>query len=175
MIVATALAFLYSLPPIQLKKYFITKTIVSAVGSLLTSLLGATAAGYYPEILIPLLILSFLSAWTLSTLADVHDMEGDFKAGRRTIPIVMGFHHTLFLIYFFIILSTLIAVGGIILFAQANIIGISIAVAAGGYMLYRTIRISYDPSLKTYMKNPVNDLVQVLLQLSLLISILIRS
>ncbi|WP_459809433.1 UbiA family prenyltransferase [Halopiger thermotolerans] len=98
--VAVALSYLclgvaYSTPPFRFKKRFVLKNVVVALfsGSLLlvmtSSLTGTVAA-------IDLVMVAFfgISALTTSIIGDFRDVDGDRKAGVRTVPVVLGGRRT---------------------------------------------------------------------------------
>lgn len=88
-----AVAWMYSAPPLRLKRLPIVASLASAIASLLVLLLGYFfAAGNNPTAKIPTNILVFLAiAYTIALpLKDFKDIEGDKKDGVWTIPVLLG-------------------------------------------------------------------------------------
>ena len=117
-----AIGVAYSHPKSNLKDKFPLKTIVTAAGAALLSLLGGTAAsgvgaigavsGIYANDIITTIIVStattifslpifyaalffFAFFFILGPLGDIADLKGDRSVGRRTFPIVIGIRSTL--------------------------------------------------------------------------------
>jgi 4-hydroxybenzoate polyprenyltransferase len=107
-----ALGFAYSHPRLNLKDKFPLKTVVTAAGAALLSLLGGTAgfmtatttgssyngssflSSYYlPVGYAALCFFSFF--FILGPLGDICDLKGDRAVGRRTFPIVLGIRSTI--------------------------------------------------------------------------------
>jgi geranylgeranylglycerol-phosphate geranylgeranyltransferase len=105
----TLLGILYSHPKFNLKNKFPLKTVVTAIGGGLLSLLGGVTVlveessfsldQYYSHTsILSLLYLAFsftIFYFIQSTMADIGDIKGDRAAGRRTFPIVLGMSRTL--------------------------------------------------------------------------------
>ncbi|MFB6088627.1 MAG: UbiA family prenyltransferase, partial [Candidatus Aenigmatarchaeota archaeon] len=84
-------AFLYSVPPLRLKRIpFFSKLFIS-LGSLLLVMLGFTfVAGTvhgFPNIILAILLIGFTAAMNF---IDIKDYEGDKKAGIKTVPVLLG-------------------------------------------------------------------------------------
>lgn len=117
-----AIGVAYSHPKSNLKDKFPLKTLVTAAGAALLSLLGGTAAsgvgaigavsGIYANDIITTIIVStattifslpifyaalffFAFFFILGPLGDIADLKGDRSVGRRTFPIVIGIRSTL--------------------------------------------------------------------------------
>src|SRR5919202_1428562 len=105
-----ALGVAYSHPKLNLKDKFPLKTLVTAAGAGLLSLLGGVAAitatthgGYDNNIfvlssLLPIVYASlffFAFFFILGPLGDIGDLKGDRAVGRRTFPIVLGIRSTI--------------------------------------------------------------------------------
>jgi geranylgeranylglycerol-phosphate geranylgeranyltransferase len=105
-----ALGVAYSHPKLNLKDKFPLKTLVTAAGAGLLSLLGGVAAitatthgGYDNNIfvfssLLPIIYASlffFAFFFILGPLGDIGDLKGDRAVGRRTFPIVLGIRSTI--------------------------------------------------------------------------------
>src|ERR687890_983928 len=94
-IVFTALAIFYSHPKFKLKDKFALKTVITAAGAGLLSLLGGMAM---LNLSLPILYSAFaffIFYFILSPLGDIADIKGDRSVGRRTFPIVLGIKLTL--------------------------------------------------------------------------------
>ncbi|HJT49463.1 MAG TPA: UbiA family prenyltransferase [Nitrososphaeraceae archaeon] len=97
----------YSHPKLNLKDKFPLKTLVTAAGAGLLSLLGGVAAithaSHYTDIFIfsslpPIIYASlffFAFFFILGPLGDIGDLKGDRAVGRRTFPIVLGIRSTI--------------------------------------------------------------------------------
>jgi len=93
------LAIVYSHPKIQLKNMFLVKTIVTAAGGFIGSLMGALAVQNISYVGILASTIFFLMYFINGPLGDVGDIAGDKKGGRRTIPIVLGIKKTFGIIF----------------------------------------------------------------------------
>lgn len=103
------LGILYSHPKFNLKNKFPLKTVVTAIGGGLLSLLGGVTVlveessfpldhYYFHTSILSLFYLAFsftIFYFIQSTMADIGDIKGDRAAGRRTFPIVLGMGGTL--------------------------------------------------------------------------------
>ena len=95
----TVLGIVYSHPRFKLKDKFLLKTVVTAAGAALLSLLGGAAVA---DLSLPILYTSlsfFIFYFILSPLGDIGDIKGDRAAGRRTFPIVIGMKATLLIMF----------------------------------------------------------------------------
>jgi geranylgeranylglycerol-phosphate geranylgeranyltransferase len=106
-----ALGVAYSHPKLNLKDKFPLKTVITAAGAGLLSLLGGTAAAplittngnYYDNNTCSLLSLPTIYAalfffaffFILGPLGDIGDLKGDRAVHRRTFPIVIGIRSTM--------------------------------------------------------------------------------
>jgi geranylgeranylglycerol-phosphate geranylgeranyltransferase len=102
-----ALGIAYSHPKLNLKDKFPLKTVVTAAGAGLLSLLGGIAAltttidsdynnnfsSFLPIIYAALFFFAFF--FILGPLGDIGDLKGDRLVGRRTFPIVLGIRSTI--------------------------------------------------------------------------------
>jgi geranylgeranylglycerol-phosphate geranylgeranyltransferase len=105
-----ALGIAYSHPSLNLKDRFPLKTVVTATGAGLLSLLGGTAAlttinsnyddnntfsalSLLPVVYAALFFFTFF--FILGPLGDIGDLKGDRIVGRRTFPIVLGIRSTI--------------------------------------------------------------------------------
>ena len=95
----TILGIVYSHPKFQLKDKFPLKTVVTAGGAALLSLLGGASV---PNTSVPILYTSlsfFIFYFILSPLGDIGDIKGDRAVGRRTFPVVIGMKATLLIMF----------------------------------------------------------------------------
>jgi geranylgeranylglycerol-phosphate geranylgeranyltransferase len=95
----TILGIVYSHPQFKLKDKFPLKTVVTATGAALLSLLGGAAVA---NTSLPILYTSlsfFIFYFILSPLGDIGDIKGDRAVGRRTFPIVIGMKATLLIMF----------------------------------------------------------------------------
>ena len=84
-------SWIYSSPPLHLKKVFIVNTALIAFSTLLAMLLGFAAASGAILLFPPGLALTILIVLTLSfNTKDVNDYKGDKKYGVKTIVTVFG-------------------------------------------------------------------------------------
>src|SRR5919202_561653 len=105
-----SLGIAYSHPKLNLKHKFPLKTLVTAAGAGLLSLLGgvasittATDASYdnntfFFSSLLPIIyaaLFFFAFFFILGPLGDIGDLKGDRAVGRRTFPIVLGIRSTI--------------------------------------------------------------------------------
>ncbi len=87
------ISFLYSSPPVRLKRVPVVSTLLLGLMSYLAALVGFSAlAGEHAMALFPstvgwLLVLSFAAAFTVK---DLKDIEGDRATGTVTIPVLFG-------------------------------------------------------------------------------------
>jgi len=93
------LGIVYSHPRIQLKKLFVVKTIVTAAGGFIASLMGSLAVGNVTYAGLSASLVFFLMYFINGPLGDIGDISGDRKGGRRTIPIVLGVKKTFGVIF----------------------------------------------------------------------------
>jgi len=97
-IIFTALAIFYSHPKFKLKDKFALKTVITAAGAGLLSLVGGIAM---LNVSLPILYSAFaffIFYFILSPLGDIADIKGDRAVGRRTFPIVLGMKPTLMIV-----------------------------------------------------------------------------
>lgn len=84
------LGIAYSHPKINLKDKFPLKTVITAVGAGLSSLLGGIAVSNTSLPVIYAALMFFAFFFILGPLGDIADLKGDRAVGRRTFPIVAG-------------------------------------------------------------------------------------
>jgi geranylgeranylglycerol-phosphate geranylgeranyltransferase len=101
------LGIAYSHPKLNLKHKFPLKTVVTAAGAGLLSLLGGVATTthasydnntFFFSSLLPIIYAAFFFFaffFILGPLGDIGDLKGDRAVGRRTFPIVLGIRSTI--------------------------------------------------------------------------------
>lgn len=104
-LVFIGLSIAYSHPVTSLKDKFMAKTIVTASGASLASMIGIFSYAVSLEtfvvsdVLLSLPLLSFLFYFVLGPLGDISDFEGDKHANKVTIPIKIGVANTFYLMF----------------------------------------------------------------------------
>jgi len=93
-----ALGIIYSHPKTHCKDKFPLKTLITASGAALASIIGGFAVENLSAPVIFASILFFLYFFILGPLGDIDDIKGDKSARRRTFPLVIGIKSTLALI-----------------------------------------------------------------------------
>ncbi|MEO9277850.1 MAG: UbiA family prenyltransferase [Nitrososphaera sp.] len=93
------IAITYSHPKTHLKDRFVVKTVATAAGGAIASLMGYTASDSisYAGLIPP--FIAFMFWFTLGPLGDISDIRGDRENGRKTFPIVLGICSTFRLMY----------------------------------------------------------------------------
>jgi len=100
--------FLYSAPPLRIKRIpFFSKLLIS-LNSLILIILGffiitGSIINFPWEITIVFLI----GATAVANFIDIKDYEGDKKVGVKTLPVILGIRKAKFLISLFFILTYL--------------------------------------------------------------------
>lgn len=84
----------YSIPKISLKDRSFAKTIMIAIGGLITSLIGSSFSGLFEERSTIAAVTFMALIFVTSPINDLADYSGDKKYGKRTIPIVIGKKNT---------------------------------------------------------------------------------
>jgi geranylgeranylglycerol-phosphate geranylgeranyltransferase len=140
-LVFLGLAIVYSHPRIQLKKIFVVKTIVTASGGFIASLMGAFAVQNISYIGISASLIFFLMYFINGPLGDIGDISGDRKGGRKTIPIVLGVPKT-----FGVIFSTIFSMALILVvnyyFFKLNVIGLALGLAVCTFIGFKIYKLS---------------------------------
>jgi 4-hydroxybenzoate polyprenyltransferase len=91
------LGYIYSAPPIQLKKRFFLKQLTIGLGGLIAGLAGGAAVAVLSRPVMYCGFLFFTLNVGLTPLVDLRDIDGDRRVGRNTFPVVLGPHHTILL------------------------------------------------------------------------------
>jgi 4-hydroxybenzoate polyprenyltransferase len=86
-------SYLYSCPPLRLKRFFICNTAIIGLGSALSFMIGFYAlsgSALVSSIPASWVLLVFLVITLIGHTKDLKDFEGDAKDGVYTIPVVFG-------------------------------------------------------------------------------------
>ena len=130
------LAIVYSHPKIHLKKIFLVKTIVTATGGFIASLMGALAVQNISYVGIFASFIFFLMYFINGPLGDIGDITGDRKGGRRTIPIVLGIKKTFGVIFGAISSMAIILVTNYYFFG-IHVVGLTLGLIICLYLVIR--------------------------------------
>jgi len=103
--------FLYSMPPLRLKRIPLFSKMIISFNSLILVMLGFIISTGKLEGFPVILIAFFLIGFTLAiNFIDIKDYEGDKKVGIKTLPVVLGLKRSKFIIgLFWLIGYTLIS------------------------------------------------------------------
>ena len=131
------LAIAYSHPRFHLKNIFVIKTIVTAAGGFIASLMGALAVQNVSWLALASSFAVFLIYFINGPLNDIRDIQGDRDGGRRTIPIVIGVEKS-----FMLIMASIFSIA-LILITSYYFMGLNMMGMAMGLMvcIYLAIRI----------------------------------
>ena len=169
----TALGIFYSHPKFNLKDKFPLKTIITATGAGLLSLLGGISVMNMSLSIVCISLSFFMFYFVLSPLGDIGDINGDRVVGRRTFPIVLGLKQTLLLMLSVPVLIMILA--GLIYHAlDINPVGFftiivtCIATIAAIFKLSK--RLSDVNAIKSF--RPKMRYLNVLMQISMLLAFL---
>ncbi|MBU1205248.1 MAG: UbiA family prenyltransferase [Nanoarchaeota archaeon] len=100
--------FLYSMPPLRLKRIPLFSKMIIAFNSLILVMLGFIISTGKLEGFPVILIAFFLIGFTLViNFIDIKDYEGDKKAGIKTLPVILGLKKSKFIIGLFFLLTYL--------------------------------------------------------------------
>jgi geranylgeranylglycerol-phosphate geranylgeranyltransferase len=176
-----SLAFLvlgiaYSHPRIQLKKIFLVKTIVTAFGGFIASLMGALAVQSISHIGISASIILFLMYFINGPLGDIGDMNGDKKVGRRTIPIVLGMKKTFGIIFGAISLMVIILIVNYSFFGL-DAVGFGLGLMTCTFIAFRIKKLflQYKDKKKLSRTRALVRFGIFLIQISMFIGIMMKS
>ncbi len=169
----TILGIVYSHPQFKLKDKFPLKTVVTAGGATLLSLLGGAAV---LNTSLPIFYTSlsfFIFYFILSPLGDIGDIKGDRAVGRRTFPVVIGMKATLLIMFSvpcIIMTMTGLAYGAL----DMNILGvyaiISNCLVITIMILHMSSRLNDSPTIKSM--RPKMRHLNVMMQISMLLAFL---
>ncbi|MDQ4022439.1 MAG: UbiA family prenyltransferase [Thermoproteota archaeon] len=169
----TILGIVYSHPKFKLKDKFPLKTVVTAGGAALLSLLGGASV---PNTSVPILYTSlsfFIFYFILSPLGDLGDIKGDRAVGRRTFPVVIGMKSTLLIMFSvpcIIMTMTGMAYGAL----DMNMLGvyaiISNCLVITILISHMSSRLNYSSAIK--LMRPKMRHLNVMMQISMLLAFL---
>lgn len=169
----TILGIVYSHPQFKLKDKFPLKTVVTAGGAALLSLLGGAAV---LNTSVPILYTSlsfFIFYFILSPLGDIGDIKGDRAVGRRTFPIVIGMKATLLIMLSvpcIILTMTGLAYGAL----DMNMLGVYAIISNCSVItiiiLHMSSRLNDSPTIKSM--RPKMRHLNVTMQISMLLAFL---
>jgi geranylgeranylglycerol-phosphate geranylgeranyltransferase len=144
----TLLFFIYSFPPIRLKRLFFINKLTVSTGVALTYFMGGTLAGSIPVPVFLLAAYGFVAGITMSMTIDIRDIEGDKAGGIKNPAIVWS---PIVTIRLSMAIIGLLAMAVIIVFYQLNLNLAFIILTTGGfaawiYTLYPLMKRWTDPS-----------------------------
>lgn len=87
------LYFLYSMPPLRLKRVFLLSSVIIGLEAVVAFLLGQVCLdekGTLNFIDMPLWLALFLAFFLASHVKDLKDIEGDRRCGIPTLPVLLG-------------------------------------------------------------------------------------
>lgn len=175
-LIGIALAIGYSHPYTHFKDIFILKTVITGLGGVIASLMGATAVGNISNLALVSSLVTFLFYFINGPLNDIRDIKGDSKGGRRTIPIVLGIKksfHLIISIIFFIGVSIFMTY----YFFEIHIVGLMLGLAVCGYLAFRINKLSknYEDKKKmNYARTEVRNSI-FYVQISLFVGIVLNT
>ena len=148
-LVFLGLAVAYSHPKIHLKNMFVIKTIVTALGGFIASMMGSLATQNVSYLALTSSSIVFLIYFINGPLNDIRDLKGDKIGGRRTIPIVIGVRKS-----FVVIIASIVSIAAMIImgyyFLGMNVVGVVLGLAVCGYLIFKIVKLfrSYDDKMK---------------------------
>ncbi len=163
------LFFMYSFPPVRLKRIFLINKLTVATGVALTYFMGGTVAGAIPIPVFLIAAYGFVGGLSTSMWIDLRDMEGDKMDGIKNPALVWS---PIVTIRIAMALIGLMGITIMIIFFQlglniAFIILASCGFAGWIYALYPLLRQWNDPSFvdKTMYKKiaPLGLIIQAVL------------
>ena len=169
------LGITYSHKRFNLKDKFPLKTVVTASGAALLSLLGGAAVIGISLPVIYAALFFFAFFFILGPLGDIGDLKGDRAGGRRTFPIVLGMKPTLMVMLSVpIIILSLTVSSDIILHLNSKTFGIYPIVGTSLVTLALLLHISKRLNDVSVIKStrPKMRYLHVLMQISLLVAFL---
>jgi geranylgeranylglycerol-phosphate geranylgeranyltransferase len=169
------LGIAYSHQRFNLKDKFPLKTVVTASGAALLSLMGGAAVIGISLPVIYAALFFFAFFFILGPLGDIGDLKGDRAGGRRTFPIVLGMKPTLMIMLSVpIVILSLTVSSDIILHLNSKTFGIYPIVGTSLATLALLVRISKRLNDVSVIKStrPKMRYLHVLMQISLLVAFL---
>jgi 4-hydroxybenzoate polyprenyltransferase len=157
-LVFTGLAIAYSHPMTHLKDMFVIKTVVTALGGFIASMMGAFAAENFSSLVLASSFIVFLFYFVNGPLNDIRDVKGDQIGGRRTIPIVLGVKKSFYLINAIVLSVISILIISFLMF-NVHFLGLISGLIISAYLLMRIKKLSYNYVNRTFM-NKTRTLVR---------------
>ncbi|MBI3640284.1 MAG: UbiA prenyltransferase family protein [Thaumarchaeota archaeon] len=139
------LAITYSHPRTHFKDKFVLKTLVTAAGGSIASLMGYFASDSSSYLGIISSFIAFMFWFTLGPLGDVSDIRGDKQNGRRTFPIVIGIRNTFLLMH--LVITAIVSLIILLYYLhEINMLGLilSTTVCAITYFMIRRVSKYYE-------------------------------
>src|SRR5574337_160377 len=174
-LVFLGLAVAYSHPKIHLKNMFVVKTIVTALGGFIASIMGSLAIQNVSYLAIASSAMVFLIYFINGPLNDIRDLDGDKKGGRRTIPIVIGVQQS-----FAIVISSISSIAILFVtsyfFLGINIAGVILGLIVCSYLVFKIMKLSKNYENKEKM-NKTRTIVRnsiFTIQLSILMGLVLN-
>ncbi len=167
-----SLAVVYSHPKTHLKDKFPLKTLTTAAGGGLASIIGGFAVGNLSSNVIFASLLTFIYFFILGPLGDIDDLKADRICRRHTLPVVLGVRSTLammLLIPIGIMLTT-IFIRGIINISLLGLFLIGVACALSFAFLYPLIKRWDDRPYVQGTRHKVR-FMNILIQIGLLVGL----
>ena len=172
-VIFTLLGIFYSHPKFKLKDKFVLKTLITATGAGLLSLIGGIAVLNTSLSIIYTTLSFFVFYFILSPLGDIADINGDRAVGRRTFPIVLGMKST-FLIMLSVPIIIIILMGVSYDVLHVNILGefaiIATSIAIIAVILKIKINLNNTYTVKSF--RPKMRYLNVIMQISMLLAFL---
>jgi 4-hydroxybenzoate polyprenyltransferase len=133
--------FIYSMPPLRLKRIPFFSKMIIAGNTLALFALGLSMGRHGPPNLPLRVIVLFLLGFTAGiNFIDLKDYEGDKRAGIKTIPVLLGMRRA----QRFLGVSFLSAYGGAAVVFRANVLAFTTMGAFGFLQFYFLNRKNYD-------------------------------
>jgi geranylgeranylglycerol-phosphate geranylgeranyltransferase len=169
----TVLAIIYSHPKFKLKNKFALKTVITASGAGLLSLIGGMAMVNTSLPIVYSAFAFFVFYFVLSPLGDIADIIGDRAVGRRTFPIVLGMKPTL-IIMLSVPIMIIILIGLSFDALQINIIGAFSVIGTAAAVFAVILKMSKKLNDVHYVKSlrPKMRYLNILMQISMLLAFL---
>lgn len=168
------MGIVYSHPKTHCKDIFPLKTLLTASGAALVSLMGGLAVGNLSIYVIYAALVFFAFESILAPLGDIHDAKGDRAAGRRTIPIILGVTPTIAMM---MMIAVSIALATVLIseVISISIIGIMMIITACSISVGLLRRVLHDYDNRRYMTKTRYSMrfVHMFLQLGLFIGIVL--
>jgi geranylgeranylglycerol-phosphate geranylgeranyltransferase len=168
------LGIVYSHPKTHYRDIFPLKTLLTATGALLVSLMGGFAVGNLSPYVIYAGFVFFAFECVLASLGDIHDVKGDKSGGRRTFPIVIGLNSTIAMMMMICasIAVTTIMISGIF---SINNVGLMMVIATCSIAIAVARGLLRNHDNRIYVRNSrhVMRFVHVFLQLALFIGVIL--